>query len=171
MTQNESAPRVVVMGVTGSGKTTVGTRLAAALGVPFAEGDDFHPAANIERMRAGIPLTDAERRPWLDRIAAWLAGASGGGVVSCSALARAYRDTLRAAAPDVLFVHLDVPRPVLDRRVRERRGHFMAPQLLDSQLALLEPLGPDEPGVVLDGTRPPEELVARARELMRTTPR
>ncbi|WP_040796207.1 gluconokinase [Nocardia higoensis] len=150
------------MGVSGSGKSTVGSRLAAAVGVPFAEGDDFHPAANIAAMRSGVALTDADRAPWLDRIAARLARAGDGAVISCSALARAYRDRLRADVPDLVFVHLDVPRAELDRRLRQRSGHFMPAALLDSQLATLEALEPDEAGIVLDGTRTPEELVDRA---------
>ncbi|MGY2008411.1 gluconokinase [Nocardia gipuzkoensis] len=148
------------MGVSGSGKTTVGTRLADALGVDYAEGDEFHPPANVAKMAAGTPLDDADREPWLDALAGWLAERSGqGAVVTCSALRRVYRDRLRASAPDAFFLHLDLPRGELERRVAERRGHFMPPSLLDSQLATLEPLEPDEIGSTVDGTRSPEDLV------------
>ncbi len=155
------------MGVSGAGKSTVGRRLAAALGLPFLEGDDFHPPANIAAMRAGDALTDADRAPWLDRLAEALAGARDGAVLSCSALARAYRDRLRAATPELVFVHLDVAGDELERRLRQRRGHFMPPTLLGSQLATLEPLAADEAGIVLDGTMPPEELADRAVSLLR----
>lgn len=168
MVGNAVPPRVVVMGVSGSGKTTVASRLAAALGVPFAEGDDFHPAANIAAMTAGVALTDADRAPWLARIADWLTGATDGAVVSCSALARAYRDRLRADVPDLVFVHLDVPRAESDRRLRHRRGHFMPPSLLDSQLAMLEPLDVHtEAGLVVDGTATPQVLVDRVAAWLR----
>ncbi|WP_330234022.1 gluconokinase [Nocardia sp. NBC_00508] len=148
------------MGVSGSGKTTVGTRLADALGVEYTEGDDFHPPANIAKMAAGTPLDDADRSPWLDALAAVMAERSGrGAVVTCSALKRAYRDRLRAAVPDAFFLQLDVPRDELVRRVTHRRGHFLPPSLLDSQLATLEPLDADEKGSTVDATRPPQELV------------
>ncbi len=154
---------IVVMGVSGSGKTTVGTRLADALGVDYAEGDEFHPPANVAKMAAGMPLDDADREPWLDALAGWLAERSGqGAVVTCSALRRVYRDRLRASAPDAFFLHLDLPRGELERRLAERRGHFMPPSLLDSQLATLEPLEPDEDGSTVDGTRSPEDLVREA---------
>ncbi|WP_431951373.1 gluconokinase [Nocardia lijiangensis] len=148
------------MGVAGAGKSTIGGRLAGALRLPFAEGDDFHPPANVAKMRAGEPLADADRIPWLDSIAAWLAErAAGGGVVSCSALKRDYRDRLRAAAPDLLFLHLTASRAELTRRMSTRRDHFMPPSLLDSQLETLEPLGADERGIVVDATRAPADLV------------
>ncbi|MBF6338135.1 gluconokinase [Nocardia abscessus] len=151
------------MGVSGSGKTTVGTRLAAALGVDYAEGDEFHPPANVAKMAAGTPLDDADREPWLDALAGWLAERSGeGAVVTCSALKRVYRDRLRASAPDAFFLHLDLPRGELERRLADRRGHFMPLSLLDSQLATLEPLEPDEIGSAVDGTRSPEDLVREA---------
>lgn len=154
---------IVVMGVSGSGKTTVGTRLADALGVDYAEGDEFHPPANVAKMAAGTPLDDADREPWLDALAGWLAERSGqGAVVTCSALKRVYRDRLRASAPDAFFLHLDLPRGELERRLAERRGHFMPPSLLDSQLATLEPLEPDEDGSTVDGTLSPEDLVREA---------
>lgn len=142
---------VVVMGVAGTGKTTVGPLVADALGVPYAEGDDFHPPANIAKMSGGVPLDDADREPWLDAIGAWARGRAGkGGVVSCSALKRAYRDRLRAAAPGVVFLHLTGSRELIAARMAARKGHFMTTRLLDSQFATLEPLEADEAGVAVD---------------------
>ena len=157
-------PRVVVvMGVAGTGKTTIGPLLAARLGVPYAEGDDFHPEANIAKMSAGTPLTDDDRWPWLDAIGAWARRRTGlGGVVGCSALKRAYRDRLRAAAPGVVFVHLTGDRELVEERMARRQGHFMPTALLDSQFATLQPLQPDEPGVTVDVSGSPEEIAARA---------
>ncbi len=154
---------VVVMGVAGTGKTTIGPLLAARLGVPYAEGDDFHPRANIAKMTAGIPLGDEDRWPWLDAIGAWAHGRAGlGGVVSSSALKRSYRDRLRAAAPGVVFVHLTGDRKLIEDRMGHRRGHFMPTALLDSQFATLEPLQRDERGVAVDVSGSPEEITARA---------
>jgi gluconokinase len=150
---------VAVMGVSGAGKSTVGARLARALGVEYEDGDDLHPAANIAKMAAGHPLDDADRIPWLDAVGAWLVGH--GGVVSCSALKRSYRDRLRAAAPGVYFVELDASREELVRRMTTRSGHFMKVQMLDSQLATLEPLDPDEPGISLDATAEPSGIVMK----------
>lgn len=159
---------VVVMGVAGTGKTTIGPLLAARLGVPYAEGDDFHPPANVARMAAGIPLGDEDRRPWLDAIGAWAHGRAGlGGVVSCSALKRAYRDRLRAAAPGIVFVHLAGDRSLIEDRMAHRRGHFMPTALLDSQFATLQPLGQDEAGVVVDVSGSPEEITSRALDALR----
>ncbi|MBW1599862.1 gluconokinase [Streptomyces sp. JJ38] len=150
------------MGVSGSGKTTVGTLLARRLGLPYAEGDAFHPPGNVAKMAAGTPLTDEDRVPWLEAVAEWLAERSGtGGVVACSALRRRYRDRLRAAAPGVFFVHLDAPREVIARRLAERRGHVMPPSLLRSQFAALEPLDRDEPGTDVPADTTPEETVNR----------
>jgi carbohydrate kinase (thermoresistant glucokinase family) len=144
------APLVVVMGVSGAGKSTVGIALADLLTVRFVDADALHPPANVAKMAAGTSLTDADRWPWLDLVGAALADARESGlVVACSALKRAYRDRLRAAAPGVQFVHLDVPRTTLAERVMARPGHFMPPSLLDSQLDILEPLGPDEAGMVV----------------------
>ncbi|GAA3860234.1 gluconokinase [Streptomyces lacrimifluminis] len=154
---------VVVMGVSGTGKTTIGPLLAARLGVPYAEADNFHPPANIQKMSAGTPLTDDDRRPWLDAIGAWAHGRAGlGGVVSCSALKRSYRDRLRAAAPDVVFVHLAGDRALIEERMAHRQGHFMPTALLDSQFATLQPLGADEAGVAVSVSGTPEEITARA---------
>jgi gluconokinase len=166
-----STPHViVVMGVAGTGKTTIGPLVAEALGVPYAEGDDFHPPANIAKMSAGIPLDDADRGPWLDAIGAWAHERAGhGGVVSCSALKRGYRDRLRAAAPDVVFLHLTGDRALIERRMGERQGHFMPTALLDSQFATLEPLGADERGVAVDVSGTPEQIAARAADALRAT--
>ncbi|MEU8569740.1 gluconokinase [Streptomyces pathocidini] len=152
-----TAPLVVVMGVSGSGKTTIGSALADRLGVPYAEADDFHPPRNIAKMSAGTPLDDRDRRPWLDAIGAWLADHGSGGVVSCSALKRRYRDRLRQAAPEVFFVHLNGTFELIAHRLADRRGHFMPARLLRSQFEDLEPLGADENGatVPIEGT--PEE--------------
>ncbi|WP_432077140.1 gluconokinase [Streptomyces wuyuanensis] len=159
---------VVVMGVAGTGKTTVGSLVAEALGVPYAEGDDFHPADNIAKMSAGIPLDDADREPWLDAIGRWAHGRAGlGGVVSCSALKRIYRDRLRAAAPDVEFLHLTGDRALIEHRMAERKGHFMPTALLDSQFATLQPLQDDEAGVAVDVSGSPQEITERAVAALR----
>lgn len=153
-------PLLTVMGVTGSGKTTVGAALAQRLRVPFADADDFHPPENVAKMSEGVPLDDADRLPWLHSIGAWLAGhADRGGVVSCSALRRRYRDVLRSAAPGQLFVHLDGPPEVVARRVAGRPGHFMPASLVASQYETLEPLDDDEIGLRLDLDLPVDELV------------
>ncbi|SEG57997.1 gluconate kinase, SKI family [Actinacidiphila yanglinensis] len=155
-------PLIVVMGVSGSGKTTIGGMLAARLGVPYAEADDFHPAANIAKMAAGRPLDDDDRAPWLDTIAGWLAGRGArGGVVSCSALRRRYRDRLRAAAPGVVFVHLDGSPELVAARLGARTGHFMPPALLASQFEALEPLEPGEAGMVVPIDGEAERTVER----------
>ncbi|MFD5101249.1 gluconokinase [Streptomyces albidochromogenes] len=159
---------VVVMGVAGTGKTTIGPLLAGRLGVPYAEGDDFHPPANIAKMSAGTPLDDADRRPWLDAIGAWAHARSGlGGVVSSSALKRAYRDRLRAAAPGAVFLHLTGDRELIEGRMRERRGHFMPTALLDSQYDALQPLQGDEAGVSVDVSGSPEDITERAVAALR----
>ncbi|MEU9102017.1 gluconokinase [Streptomyces sp. NPDC048361] len=160
---------IVVMGVAGTGKTTIGPLVAARLGLPYAEGDDFHPAANVAKMSAGIALDDADRGPWLDAIGAWAHGRAGlGGVVSSSALKRSYRDRLRAAAPGVVFLHLTGDRALIERRMAERKGHFMPAALLDSQFATLQPLGPDEAGVAVDVSGTPESIAERAAAALRT---
>lgn len=169
-----SAPRVVVvMGVSGTGKSTVGTLLAAGLGVPYAEADAFHPPANIEKMSAGTPLDDADREPWLDAIGTWARtrteqGEGLRGVVSCSALKRAYRDRLRSAAPGLFFLHLTGDRDLVAERLAQRRDHFMPGALLDSQYAALEPLQPDEQGITLSVTATPEELTDEAVRTLRS---
>lgn len=142
----ENSP-IVVMGVSGSGKSTVGAALAQRLRVPFADADDFHPAANIEKMTAGHALDDDDRRPWLDSIGEWLAAHLDGGVMSCSALKHAYRDQLRHHCPEVQFLHLAGTPDLIGRRQASRPGHFMPPSLLASQFETLEPLTADERGV------------------------
>jgi gluconokinase len=138
---------VIVAGVSGSGKTTVGALLAGRLGWQFADADDFHPAANVEKMRAGIPLTDADRGPWMRAIAAWMDERIARGedaVVGCSALKRSYRDLLLAGRPEARMVFLAPDREVLARRLAARHGHFFPEQLLGTQLDALEPPAPDE---------------------------
>lgn len=147
------------MGVSGVGKSTVGAALAARLGVPFEDADDLHPAANVAKMRAGHPLDDEDRWPWLDAVGRWLAEHPDGGVMACSALKRSYRDRLRRHAPQARFLLLQGPREVVERRQADRPGHFMPPTLMGSQLAILEPLEPDEDGIVLDVDRGVEEVV------------
>jgi gluconokinase len=157
---------IVVMGVTGCGKTTVGRLLAQRLEAPFIEADDLHPAANVAKMRAGTPLTDEDRQPWLAVIAGRIT-ASGypRPVVSCSALKRQYRALLRQADPRIWFLHLVIDEAAVSRRVAARPGHFMPASLVPSQLAALEPLH-DEPGLAVDATQPPRDIVAEAiREL------
>ena len=162
---------VVVMGVAGTGKTTIGPLLADRLGVPYAEGDDFHPQANIDKMSAGIPLDDADRWPWLDAIGHWAHGRAGlGGVVSSSALKRSYRDRLRAAAPGIVFVHLTGDRKLIEDRMAHRKGHFMPTALLDSQFATLQPLQEDEAGVVVDVSGSPEDITGRAAKALAELP-
>jgi gluconokinase len=153
------------MGVSGSGKSTVGALLAQALQVPFLEGDSFHPPANVARMAAGIALTDADREGWLGALADQLKQQAQRGVVlSCSALKRRYRDTLRGGAPDMALIYLSGAPDVLAQRMAGRSGHYMPPSLLASQLATLEPPQPDEDALTLDNARPPEALVHDALE-------
>jgi gluconokinase len=142
-----SPPIIVVAGVSGSGKSTVGRRLAARMGAEFLEGDDLHTAEAITKMRSGVPLDDADRRPWIAaverRIDVWL-GAGQAGVVACSALRRSYRDDLRRGRPELAIAVLTAPVAELRRRLEARRGHFMPAALLDSQIATLEPVSSDE---------------------------
>ena len=150
-----------MMGVSGSGKSTVGSALARRLGVPFADADDLHPPENVAKMAAGHPLDDQDRLPWLEMVGAWLAAHPDGGVMSCSALKRAYRDQLRRHAPQARFLLLDGPQDVIARRQADRPGHFMPASLLRSQLATLEPLEPDEDGVVIDVDQGVDQIVQR----------
>jgi carbohydrate kinase (thermoresistant glucokinase family) len=155
-------PVVVVMGVSGAGKSTVGAALAERLGAAFVDSDSLHPQANVEKMAAGTPLTDEDRWPWLDLVGAELAANHPDGiVVACSALKRAYRDAIRAKAPSAVFVQLDVELPLLQDRVARRPGHFMPASLLTSQLETLEPLEPDEAGLTVT-TREGIEATAEA---------
>ncbi|KJQ55656.1 gluconokinase [Microbacterium sp. SA39] len=151
---------IVVMGVSGVGKTTIGVQLAARLGVDFVDADDLHGPENIAKMSAGIPLVDADRWPWLDLVGAALI-AEPGAVVACSALRRSYRDRLRATAPETLFVHLAAAPERVALQAEARAGHFMPPALLQSQIATLEPLEPDERGITVIVDAGPEELVDR----------
>ncbi|HET6303046.1 gluconokinase [Microbacterium sp.] len=155
--------RVVVMGPSGSGKSLVGSLLAERLGLRFVDADDLHPAENVAKMAAGTPLDDADRMPWLDHVAAVLHEAEDGIVIACSALARRYRDRIRAEAPGTVFVELVVSRAELERRMR-RRTHFMPPALLDSQLEILEHVTNDESGFAVPGERAPGEIVELAVE-------
>ena len=153
---------VVVMGVSGTGKTTVGVGIAEALGCDFVEGDDLHPAANVEKMRSGTPLTDEDRWPWLRAVARRVGEHEAAGtdlVITCSALRREYRDLLRDGHPSVWFAHIDTPHDVLVERLRRRQGHYMPGSLLDSQLAALEPLAGDEPGHAWSGQGSAQQTV------------
>ncbi|WP_370201130.1 gluconokinase [Aeromicrobium sp.] len=165
------ALQVVVMGVSGTGKSAVGSRVAERLGVPYVEGDEHHPAANIAKMAAGTPLTDDDRRPWLEELAELLASRQHAGtsaLLGCSALRRTYRDLLRGGLPagTVGFLHLVAEPDVLHRRMEERE-HFMPPSLLRSQLATLEPLEPDELGTAIDVDAPLDMVVERGVEAVR----
>lgn len=153
--------RFVVMGVSGAGKTRVGRAFAAAIGARFVEGDDLHPPANRAKMAGGTPLSDEDRWPWLDRVGAALAEGEAPAVAACSALRRAYRDRLRAAAPGAVFLHLEGDPARVAERLASRKGHFMPPGLLRSQFATLEPLEPDERGAAVPVEGEVAEVVAR----------
>jgi gluconokinase len=156
-------PLLVIMGVTGAGKSTVGTLIAERLGLSFRDADDFHPPANIAKMSAGTPLTDADRWPWLGAIGAHLAAHRGTGcVVTCSALKRAYRDRLREAAPDLRFIHLHGDVALVAARQAARQDHFMPSSLVASQFATLEPPAPEERIITLDVAAPPAALADAA---------
>lgn len=153
-------PVLVVMGVSGSGKSTIGAAIAGRLRVPFEDADDLHPQANIEKMTAGIALDDDDRYPWLEAVGEWLARhAERGGVMGCSALKRKYRDQLRRHCPEVTFLHLDGTREVIARRQASRPGHFMPAALLDSQFKTLEPLESDEAGMAVAVDQPVDAIV------------
>ena len=169
---------VVVMGVSGSGKSTVARALATRLRWPMVEGDDFHPPTNIAKMAAGLPLDEADRRPWLERLVDWTSARHADGlstVLTCSALTRHSRDILRSAAPGTAFVHLVGTAALLAARMSQRMSqsdHFMPPTLLISQLTTLEQLGPDERGIVVDASQPVEAVADQAlRDLGLPTPR
>lgn len=145
--------KLVVMGVSGCGKSTVGAALAGVLGAIFVDGDALHPPSNIAKMASGTPLDDDDRAPWLKLVGAELAK-DGGRVIACSSLKRAYRDIIHSQEPAVFFVHLHGASAVLESRMQTRPGHFMPPALLQSQLATLEPLGQGEAGMMIDITLP-----------------
>jgi gluconokinase len=159
---------VLVAGVAGSGKSTIGALLAEQLGWEFEDGDDLHPASNIAKMKAGHPLTDEDRRPWLGSVATWIderTTAGRPGVIACSALKRSYRDHLLDGRPDLQMIFLEViDRDTLAARMKGRHGHFFRPALLDSQLAAVEMPAPDERVTVVDDDLPPGEVV---REIIR----
>ena len=160
---------LIVMGVAGSGKSTLAAMLAGRLGWPYRDADDFHPAANVAKMASGVPLTDADRAPWLAAIAAWIdaqRAADGHAIVACSALKRAYRDVLIGPRADVGLVFLDGGREVIHARMRARADHFMPVALLDSQLATLEPPAPDEHAIRLSIEDAPEAMLAHALEAL-----
>jgi gluconokinase len=155
---------IVVMGVSGSGKSTVAAGLVERLGWEFAEGDDFHPKENVEKMRSGLPLDDDDRRPWLRSLADWIGEREQAGtsvVVTCSALKRSYRDVLRDGHPSVWFAHVAADADLIRERMERRTGHYMPSSLLDSQLAALEPLQADEPGASISGGGDPAHVVAQ----------
>ncbi|HKU09888.1 MAG TPA: gluconokinase [Sinomonas sp.] len=156
------ALRVVVMGVCGCGKSTVGALLASKVGGAFLDADNLHPESNVAKMSAGIPLTDPDREPWLREVGKRLGSSNEPIVIACSALKRAYRDLIRDAAPDTYFLHLRGERQLLAERMAARPGHFMPTSLLDSQLATLEDLDGDERGMVLDIRELPDSLAAQA---------
>jgi len=150
---------VVVMGVSGSGKSTVGAALAGRMRVPFEDADDLHPSANIAKMARGEPLDDSDRYPWLELIGMWLVNHADGGVIACSALKRKYRDQLRSHSDNAEFLLLEGSREVIERRQAARPGHFMPASLMASQFATLEPLAPDEPGVVIEVDQSVDQIV------------
>ncbi len=163
-------PTIVVMGVSGCGKSTLGRALAAALGLPFIEGDELHPPRNVALMAAGTPLTDDDRLDWLQAVAAALAAAADtGAVAACSALKRRYRDLLRSGAPALRLVHLTGDPALLAERLRRRSGHYMPASLLQSQLDILEPPQADEAAITLDVTAAPEQVLASLRQRLEPT--
>ena len=166
---SDGAP-IVVMGVSGSGKSTVGSALAQRLRVPFLDADALHPPANIAKMSRGEALNDEDRFPWLALVGEWLAVHEGGGVMGCSALKRRYRDQIRHHAPTVRFIYLEGSRDVIAARQAARPGHFMPASLLTSQFATLEPLEPDEDGVVIEVDQSVDQIVQGYVDLMHREP-
>lgn len=149
----------MVIGVSGSGKSTVGAALAQRLRVPFVDADSLHPSGNIAKMAAHEPLDDADRYPWLEKVGEWLAAHPDGGVVSCSALKRKYRDQLRARCPRIVFLHLAGSPELIAGRIAARAGHFMPADLLRSQFDALEPLGADEAGVTVGANQGVDAII------------
>ncbi|WP_026924164.1 gluconokinase [Glycomyces arizonensis] len=161
---------LVVMGVSGVGKSTIAKRLADRLGWSMAEGDEYHSEANIDKMEMGVPLTDQDRLPWLRDIRDWIGEQDAEGVntvVTCSALKRSYRDMLREAPARVFFVHLSASPELIASRLSARTGHFMPPRLLDSQFRDLEPLGADEAGMTVDVADLPDHITEKVIEDLR----
>ena len=163
---------VIVVGISGSGKSTVGRALARSLDVPFLDGDKVHSEESIAKMRHGKPLTESDRLPWLAALAAGIATLSltTGGVIACSALKRRYREALSAAAPDVRFLELTLSPASAQQRVAARTGHFMSSSLVKSQYEEFEPLDPEEPGMAIDATMPLDDEIAAFREHLRQYP-
>lgn len=166
--RKSGGPRhVVVMGVSGGGKTTVAMMLAGKLGYVFAEGDEFHSQANRDKMHAGTPLTDDDRAPWLTSIQEWMTAEARAGrstVVTCSALRKSYRDVLRGAEGNTIFVHIAPPVELTAERLQARTGHYMPSSLLESQVATLEELEPDERGFAVRSGGTPDEVLAEVLE-------
>jgi len=161
---------IVIMGVAGCGKSTVGSALAERFDFAYVEGDELHDASSIEKMSSGISLTDEDREPWLQRIGEQLANSAGPLVISCSALKRSYRDLIRLyAGKRVLFLHLSAPQAVIAKRMEQRAGHFMPPALLDSQFQTLEVLSNDETGAEIDITQSLERVITDASEVVERT--
>jgi gluconokinase len=164
---------VVVMGVSGSGKTTVARGIAVSMHWLFAEGDAFHPEANVAKMHRGVPLTDDDRWPWLKLIGEWMSQQEADGrsaVITCSALRRVYRDLLREGRPHVRFCHVTAPDGLIEDRLHHRAGHYMPASLLASQLATLEPLGPDEPGAVVSDEGTEAQVLQAALKALKLAP-
>lgn len=162
---------IVIMGVAGCGKSSLGAALAQALGLVLIEGDAYHPASNVEKMRTGVPLTDADRASWLTTLGQVLREHPAGAVLSCSALKQAYRERLREAAPGLLFVHLELSRDEARRRVAQRGGtHYFGPGLVDSQFDTLESPAGEHGVLCLDATRPLPDLTAAVRHWLQELP-
>jgi gluconokinase len=170
MNASTAGALVIVMGVSGCGKSTVGAALADRMRIPFTDADDLHPASNVEKMSRGVPLNDDDRAPWLAAVGAELAQhRSTGVVIACSALKAPYRDLIRAHAPDVFFLHLEVTKRVLAARMVVRSEHFMPLSLLESQLDTLQPLSSDEHGLTVDAEQSVDRIIGVAEKALRTS--
>jgi gluconokinase len=168
--RDPSPPLVVIMGVSGCGKSTLAGALAAQLGWTFIEGDDCHPRANRERMASGLPLDDQMREPWVAEVSRRVMASDGPVLLSFSGLRSAHREHLRGLRAHVLFIHLELPKAMLEHRLRQRTGHFMPPNLLDSQLEALEPVGNEKNVVILDGAVPVVSLLSKAKRVLMQSP-